>query len=395
MKIVQVEIFDIEYETELYYHPVLVRLTTDEGVTGVGEVGLAYGTGHSGGAGYAKNIAESFILGADPFKTEMIWEKLFRSTFWALGGGPVVFGGMSAFDIAFWDIKGKALGLPVHQLLGGKTNETLRAYASQIQFGWDPVQVKSCARPEEYAAEAVKAVGEGYDCVKVDPILFDENGKRARVDTRKILTNDKVRLYYERVKAIREAVGPDVDIIIELHSAMSASTAIQMGRLWEEFNCFYFEEPSNYLNAKVQEKVAENVKIPMAGGERIYTRWGYRPYFEGQSLDVIQPDLCLVGGITEGKKVCDYAHLYDITVQCHVCGSPVSKAAALQLEAVIPNFLIHEHHTMALKDFNIQLCKQNYQPEKGRYAVPDLPGLGIDLDDAVVNKSPKVVLKKS
>jgi L-alanine-DL-glutamate epimerase-like enolase superfamily enzyme len=131
----------------------------------------------------------------------------------------------------------------------------------------------------------------------------------------------------------------------------------------------------------------------MAAGERLYTRWGYRQYFEAQSLDMIQPDLCLVGGISEGKKVCDYAHVYDITVQIHVCGSPISTAAALQLEAVIPNFQIHEHHVNSIKMANRELCVQDYQPVSGRYEVPDLPGLGIDLNEKVISKWPCVVVK--
>lgn len=392
MKVIKAEIFDSELGEGVGDHPVLVRLTTDEGITGVGEVGLAYGTGHSAGAAYAKNIAERFIIGADPFKTEKLWEDMFRNTFWALGGGPVVYGGISAFDEACWDIKGKALDLPVYQLLGGKTNDNLRTYAAQIQFGWSP-EFKRLVKPEEYAEEALKAVEEGYDAVKVDPVAIDDKRVSGGFDTLKILPQDAVQLYYNRIRAIREAVGSSVDIIIELHSYMSVATAIQMGRRWEEFGCMYCEEPSNYLNTKLQSKIAENVKIPMAAGERIYTRWGFRPYFEDQSIDVIQPDLQLTGGITEGKKVCDYANVYDITVQPHVCGSPVATAVALQLEAVIPNFLIHEHHTNALKEYMKKICVQNYQPEKGRFKIPDLAGFGIDLDEEYVRSQNPIVIE--
>ncbi len=373
------------------WHPVLVRVNTDEGISGVGEVGLAYGTGHTAGAGMAKNLAETFVIGADPFKIEKMWEDMFRGSFWARGGGPVVFGGMSAIDIALWDIEGKALGLPVYQLLGGKSNESLRTYASQIQFGWGK-EWKNLGTAQEYAGEARKAVSEGYDCVKIDPIMLDTEGRRA-TNLRGVLTNEQLTEFYHRVKAVREAVGPDVDIIMETHSLPSATTAIQMGRTWEEFNCMYYEEPVHYLNVDLQDRVSRSVRIPMAAGERIYTRWGYRQYLEKQTLDVIQPDLCLVGGITEGKKICDYAHIYDVGVQVHVCGSPVSTAAALQLEAVIPNFLIHEHHTYALKDCNIELCQPDYQPRNGRFEVPDLPGLGIELNDAVVSRSPHVEVK--
>ena len=395
MKVTSVEIFDIYFPPEKiirpYWHPIIVRVNTDEGISGLGEVGLAYGTGHSGAVGYAKNVAENFILGADPFNTEKIWETIFRGSFWALGGGPVVFGSMSAFDIAFWDIRGKALKQPVYQLLGGKTNESLRTYASQIQFGWE-ASMKTCKAPEEYAEAALKAVYEGYDALKVDPVAYDLQGNQGW-NVRNLLDNTKLKLFYDRVKAVREAVGAGVDIIIELHSSMSAPSAIQFGRAIEEFNIYYYEEPSNYLNPKVQEKVAKEVKIPMAAGERIYTRWGYRPYFEAQSVDVIQPDLCLVGGISEGKKICEYANVYDITVQCHVCGSPVSTAVALQLEAVIPNFLIHEHHTYAIKPGNRELCYPDLQPQNGKFVAPDAPGLGIELNEKIVTQSPKIVIK--
>jgi galactonate dehydratase len=393
MKVINIEIWDVVDCPPLPHHPVIIRVNTDEGISGLGEVGLAYGTGHSGGAGYVKNLAENYLLGADPLNTESLWDTMFRNTFWAKGGGPVVFGGMSAIDIACWDIKGKALGQPIYQLMGGKTNDNLRTYASQLQIGWDTENVFRLARPEEYAEVARIAVAEGYDAVKIDPISFDEHGQWA-TDLNKILKNRTIKMVYERIKAVRTAVGDDVDILIELHSAPSATSAIQIGHVLEEFNCMFYEEGVHYLNIALQEKLTQNVNIPMAAGERLYTRWGYRQYFEKQVLDMIQPDLCLVGGLTEGKKVCDYAHVYDITVQMHVCGSPISTAAALQLEAVIPNFQIHEHHTAALKLGNRELCVQDYQPQNGKYTVPDLPGLGLELNEQVISRSPYVVVKK-
>jgi galactonate dehydratase len=393
MKITSVEIWDMDIASLPWHHPVIIRINTDEGISGLGEAGLAYGTGHSAGAAYVKNLAESFLIGADPMKIEKLWDTMFRSTFWAQGGGPVVFAGMSAIDIALWDIKGKALKQPIYQLMGGKTNENLRSYASQIQFGWSHQGQTRLIKPEEYAQAARTAVAEGYDAVKVDPTTFDENGGRIQ-EINKILPNKTIKIIYNRVKAIREAVGDDVDILIELHSAPSATSAIQMGQALEEFNCMFFEEGVHYLNAALQEKVTRNVNIPMAAGERLYTRWGYRQYFENQSLDMIQPDLCLVGGLTEGKKVCDYAHVYDITVQAHVCGSPISTAAALQLEAAIPNFQIHEQHIIAIQKGNRELCIPDYQPERGRFSIPDAPGLGIELNMPVISKTPCVMVKK-
>jgi galactonate dehydratase len=392
MKVTSIEIWDVNCPNLPWHHPVIIRVNTNEGISGLGEVGLAYGTGHSGGAAYVKNLAETYLLGADPMKIESLWDVMFSGTFWAKGGGPVVFGSMSAIDIACWDIKGKALGQPIYQLLGGKTNDNLRTYASQIQFGWDYSKQLNLTKPEEYAETARIAVGEGYDAVKVDPTTFDEDGRRTP-NLNKILNNKTVKMVYNRVKAIREAVGDDVDILIELHSATSATSAIQIGQVLEEFNCMFFEEGVHYLNVDLQEKISRNVKIPMAAGERLYTRWGYRQYFEKQTLDMIQPDLCLVGGLTEGKKVCDYAQIYDITVQVHVCGSPISTAASLQLEAVIPNFQIHEHHVIAIKNNNRELCVQDYQPQNGKYPIPELPGLGLDLNEQVITKSPCVVVK--
>ena len=262
MKVTSVDIWDTSIELAAgwqTWHPVIIRVNTDEGISGLGEVGLAYGTGHSGGAGYVRNLAEDFLIGTDPLKIEKLWETMFRRTFWAQGGGPVVFGAMSAIDIACWDIRGKALGQPVYQLMGGKTNDSLRTYASQIQFGWDRDRFIGLSRPADFAEAARMAVQDGYDAVKVDPATLDEDGRRLR-NVNRILSNKTVSMVYDRVKAIREAVGPDVDIIIESHSSPSATSAIQLGRVLEELDCMFFEEGVHYLNVDLQEKLAKNVK---------------------------------------------------------------------------------------------------------------------------------------
>ncbi|HME44683.1 MAG TPA: mandelate racemase/muconate lactonizing enzyme family protein [Syntrophorhabdales bacterium] len=395
MKITSIEIFRIKADWTSAVNrlsPVIIRINTDEGISGLGEVGLAFGVGADAGVGYVRNIAQAFLIGADPMKIEGVWETLFRKTFWALGGGPVIYGGLSAVDIACWDIKGKALKQPVYQLLGGKTNEKLRTYASQLQFGWDPVNPVPAKTPEEYAEEARKAVAQGYNAVKVNPLMFDEKGLRG-YDTLKILPYEKVKLIYNRIKAIREAVGPAVDIILETHALLTGTTAIQVGRALEEFNLMYYEEATPPLNPKVMKKVAENVKIPLATGERLYTRWGFRPFLEDQIIAVAQPDLCLAGGISETKKIADYANIYDVQIQAHVCGGPVSTAAALHLEAVIPNFIIHEHVVAATQEGMVALVEQDLQPKNSYFDVPDAPGLGVTLNEKVVNKYEKVVVK--
>lgn len=377
MKITRVEIFDMECPKRPQWHPVFVRIHTDEGISGVGEAGLAYDWGHSAAANMINEIVKARVIGFDPFQTELLWSKMFREGFWAQGSNAVFYAAMSAIDTALWDIKGKALGVPVYQLLGGKVNPKLRTYASQLQFDWDP-EAKQLIKPEEYAKAAQKALDEGYDAVKVNPMFYDKDGNTL-YDLTKLFKADLLELVKARMRAIRETVGAKVDIFLECHSLLGATSAIQIGKeIAEEFNCAFMEEPVNYVNSALHDKVAAKLTVPLAAGERIYLRHGMRPYFENQTIDILQPDIGLCGGFTEAKKICDYADMYDIQVQAHVCGGPVATAASLHLETAIPNFYIHEHHTYATKDWNRELCIQDYQPQNGCMTVPELPGLGIE-----------------
>ncbi|WP_192483390.1 MULTISPECIES: mandelate racemase/muconate lactonizing enzyme family protein [Cysteiniphilum] len=392
MKITQIEIFDIHCPKRPAWSPVFVRIHTDKGLTGVGEAGLAYDLGHSAAAHMIKEFAKEMLLGVDPFATEHLWNRMLRESFWGLGGGPVVYSAMSAIDTALWDIKGKALGLPVYQLLGGKTNKKLRTYASQLQFDWDCYERKTLFKPEDYAKATEKAVAEGYDAVKVDPMMFDHKGDTIYNCTLPF-RRDHLNLIRARMQAIRDVLGENGDIIFECHSLPGLTSALQLGEIAEEFNCLYFEEPVNYLNSKLHEPLKQKLNVPIAAGERLYLRHGVREYLEKQTVDVLQPDIGLCGGLTEAKKICDYADMYDVKIQAHVCGGPVATAASLHLETAIPNFIIHEHHTYALKDFNRELCLQDPQPVNGFFEVSETPGLGIELNDEVVMKSPRMVIK--
>jgi len=366
------------------WHPVFVRINTDMGICGYGEIGVAYGNAQTAGFGMGVDLAKC-IVGMDPMNNEEIWNKLHRMTFWGMGNGGVIMAGISGIDIALWDIRGKALGVPVYELLGGKTNKKLRAYASQLQFDWGKV-AHSLSRPEEYAAAMKKAMADGFDCVKVDPIGFDEHGVWMGNNTHGILTEKQIKMATDRVEAMRNA-GPNVDIIIELHALTDATSSVQLCRSLEPYNCYYCEEPTQPLNPKLFKEIHDKVKIPLATGERVYTRWGYRPFFEDNSINVIQPDICNTGGITEVKKICDMAHVYDIGVQVHCCGGPISSAAALQVEAVIPNFIIHELHASALIEDNIRLCKHDYRAKNGYFEAPNLPGIGQELSSEALENS--------
>jgi len=363
----------------------LVKIETDEGIYGWGE------SGFSGRELGVKGIIEhyrEFLIGKDPMSRGALWQEMYRSQYFE--GGRTLTAAISAIDIALYDIVGKKLGVPVYELLGGKTNGKLRSYASQLQFDWDK-EVTKLNAPADYARATEKAMKDGYDAVKVDPIVYDKEGN-THFDRTKLFTKPELKLFKARLQAIRDTLGEDGDIIFECHSLLGASTAIQLGDIVEEMGCLYYEEPVNYLNAKLHDKVAKNVKVPIAGGERLYHRWDVRPYLEDQSIDVLQPDVGLCGGFTEAKKVCDYADIYDVRIQAHVCGGPVATAASLHLETAIPNFLIHEHHTYAIKGWNRELCLQDPQPVNGFIEAPDTPGIGIDLNDEVVYRSPHMTV---
>ena len=396
MKIISVDIIDVKNPIQsavAKWRPVVVRINTDEGISGFGEVGLAYGVGASAGYGMVKDFAR-LLLGVDPMRSEFLWDKLQKKTFWGQGGGTVVSAGMSAIDVALWDIKGKALGVPCYQLLGGKCRDELRTYASQLQFGWgDPEKKEHLTTPEQYAAAAVRAVEEGYDAIKVDVNEIDEQGYAKRRNLYGAFARRDLMVGYKRLKAIREAIGYDVDIIVEAHALTDKVSAVEFGRMIEEFRSSAYEEPVMNLNMQCLKDVREHINIPIAAGERVFTRWGFRPFLENHVIDLIQPDIGTCGGMSECKKICDMGHIYDTTCQVHVCGGPIMTAASLQLEAAIPNFAIHELHRYALLKGNRDTCKYDYLPQNGKYTIPDLPGIGQELTDESIAESPKETVK--
>ena len=383
---------------------VTVKVNTDEGISGFGEAGLAYGNCSEAAFGQCQDFAK-LVLGMDPFNTEEIWEHLHRHTFWGMGGGVVVTSAMAAIDTACWDIKGKALNVPVYKLIGGKTNKKLRAYASQLQFGWRTLIEKNDALtllydPEDYYKVVKDAVAEGYDSVKIDPVfaptverpmpeVFATQGNQIRGAYR----DHDLKRSVARIAAAREAGGDDLDIIVEIHSLLDANTAAILGKALEPYRIMYYEEPTMPCNPDVYKHIKSRCSLPLATGERSYTRWGFRQFFEDRTLDIIQPDLCNTGGITETKKICDMAQVYDIGVQIHVCGGPIATAAALQVEAAIPNFTIHEEHNANLLKVFKDSGTQYYAPVNGFYDIPELPGIGQEMSQWAMDNARKVVIE--
>lgn len=381
MKITSVEVIALKPIVSSSTKPVLCRINTDGNIYGYGEAGVSIGNGPLSAFEMIKDMSR-MILGMDPLHHETIWETLFKGSFWTQGNGAVEMAAISAIDTALWDIKGKYYQAPLYELLGGRQRSRLRAYASQLQFGWGAEEFTPLAELSEYKDACRQAIDAGYDAIKINFLRFHNNRNWvSHLEATGHLSRELMRTAEERLAVTRETVGPDVDIILENHAMTDAATAVQFGRMAEKYDIMFFEEPATPLNPQVMKKIADSVDIPLATGERTYTRWGFLPFLENGSISVIQPDIGNCGGITECKKICDMAHVYDVSVQTHVCSSPISVAVSLHLEAAIPNFIIHEHHIVNMTRSCIELGKYNYQPVNGYFDIPDLPGIGQELSD--------------
>ncbi|HET7340403.1 MAG TPA: mandelate racemase/muconate lactonizing enzyme family protein [Methylomirabilota bacterium] len=356
-------------------HPVLVELETDGGVTGAGDAAVAYGTGATAAAGMIKDLLEDIVLGKDPFRIEALWGEMYDGTFWAKGGGPIVFAGISAIEMALWDIKGKALGVPVWELLGGKTRDEVRVYAN----GWSFRAVT----PDEFARAAEKVVKDGYDALKMYPLArpleSSPHGNIKHIEGRQI---DRAfeDLAVAKVKAVRDAVGPGVDLMVDMSAELTTDAIIRLGRRLEEFQPFFFEEPVDPFDVEALRKVSEHVRLPIATGERLYTRYAFRRIMEQHAVDIVQPDIGNTGGIAETVKIAAMAETYNMRVQPHVCASPVATAAALQVDACIRNLVIQELYPYRVPEhFAIVDAAPELQVRRGRLAISDRPGLGVTL----------------
>jgi galactonate dehydratase len=361
--------------------PVLVQVFTDEGISGVGDAAVAYGAGATAAAGMIKDLAEQFLLGQDPFRIEALWSEMYDHSFWAKGGGPIVFAGISAIEQALWDIKGKALGVPVYEMLGGKFRDQARVYANGWSF--------RCATPEQFARAAEQVVKDGYTALKFYPLAAPDPGSPEgllRHVSLRAIDREAEKLAVERVKAVRDAVGPDIDILLDMSAELTTDTIIRIGRQMEEFDIFFFEEPVDPFDIEALKKVSEQVNLPIAVGERLYTRYGFRRVMECHAADILQPDLGNTGGIMETKKIAAMAEVYNMRIQPHTCASPVATAAALQVDACIPNFVIQELYPYRIPEhFEIVDYAPEWQVQDSYLPILDRPGLGVELVDENVD----------
>jgi len=372
MRVVSARIYLVEIDAR---RPVILEATTDAGVTGIGEAAVAYGTGATAAAAMVKELTERFLLGSDPFRIEDTWSRMYDHTFWAKGGGPIIYAGISAIEQALWGIKGKALGVPVYEMLGGKCRDTVRVYANGWSF--------RCLKPEEFAREAERVVSDGYTALKLYPLAQPDRSNphgSLRHVSRRSIDREAEELAVARVRAVREAVGPAVDVLLDMSEELTPEAAIRLGRKVEEFDIFFFEEPVDPFDVAALKKVSEHVNLPIAVGERLYTRYGFRPVMEQRAADILQPDIGNTGGIMEAKKIAAMAETYSMRIQPHVCASPVSTAAALQLDACIPNFIIQELYPYrAPGHFAVVDHAPELDVRGGHLPIPTRPGLGVEL----------------
>ena len=341
----------------------LVHVLTDEGIAGIGEVAHDC---HPNTVAFA--IRQLSLAGMDPRRIEDFWQRTYEDTFWR--GGPIHTSAISGVEHALWDIKAKALGVPVNHLVGGPMREKVKVYT---HFG------RRGTTPDEYAASALGAVEMGFRAIKADPFDPDNFSMDAAA----------MHTAADRIRKTREAVGNDVDILIECHGFLSAATAIRVGKMLEEFAPLFYEESVPPENVDEMAKVAAAVNIPLATGERLYTRYAFREILEKQIVAYIQPDLCHCGGFNEGRKIAAMAEPYHVKVCPHNPNGPISTLVGAHFGACTANFEMLEIMRPGAPRTDLSpLFEQMPAPRDGFLKVPDRPGWGVELSGDFLSKFP-------
>lgn len=361
---------------------VFVRIHTDEGITGYGE---CYPSAPADGIQRIIRHMTEHLLGENPLNVDRLYEKIRRAYLFLGAQAGAVITALSGIEIALWDLAGKALGVPVYQLLGGKFRDQIRVYAD-CHAGGD-------LSPESYAARAREAVAKGFTALKfdVDP-MREVAARRGGVAARKLdefnwtITAAELDAIEERVAAIREAVGYDVDLALDMHGMYDAQSGIQVARVLEPYRLMWLEEPVPPENLAALQRVKEASSIPICVGENLYTRFGFRELFERQAADIIMPDLPKIGGLSEGRKIANMAEVYYMSFAPHNVSSPLGMMAACHCCATVPNFLILEFHALDVPHWNDLIVHDRPFIENGYVTLPDAPGLGVELNHEVAQQ---------
>ncbi|MCM2589074.1 galactonate dehydratase [Rossellomorea marisflavi] len=353
---------------ELFQVPprwLFLKIETNEGITGWGEPVI------EGKAASVKAAVEELmqtLIGKDPARIEDHWNMMYRSGFYR--GGPILMSAIAGIDQALWDIKGKFYDAPVHQLLGGACRDSIKVYS---WIGGD--------RPSDVGKAAKEVVDRGFEAIKM-------NGTE---ELQYIDSHQKIDQVLERVAAIRESVGPYVGIGIDFHGRVHKPMAKILAKELEQFRPMFIEEPVLPENNEALREIAAHTNIPIATGERMFSRWQFKPLLTDGYVDIIQPDLSHAGGITECKKIISMAEAFDVAVAPHCPLGPIALAACLQVDATSHNAVIQEqslgiHYNVGSDLLDYIVDKDVFRYEEGFVEIPQGPGLGIEVNEEVVRK---------
>ncbi len=338
----------------------LLKLETDDGVVGWGEP-IVEGRADTVQTAVTE-LLEEYLLGEDPFQIEDNWQLMYRAGFYR--GGPVLMSALGGIDQALWDIKGKYLDIPVFELLGGAARERIRAY-----------QTIGSEDPEQLAELALEAQEQGYSAIKLYPTVRPDS----------IESVEDVDAVYELASTVREVVGRTMDIGVDLHGRISPALAPRLVAKLESLDLMFIEELVRPEFQFQLGRIDQHVTTPIAYGERLYSRWDFRPYFEAGSIDVAQPDITHAGGITETKKIADLAAMYGVALAINCPHGPVAYAAASHVNTVASNAVIqYSGESQYTKQYVEHPA--DFQQEDGYISPPDKPGLGVKLDEETVRE---------
>ena len=364
MKITGIETLPVSVGDGYDYAVIIVLVRTDEGLTGIGEASLA-GRGR-GVIGVLDHFAD-LLVGRDPGRIEHVWGELTRGTFWS--NGQVVMSAVAGIDVALWDLKGKRLGVPVYDLLGGPTRDKVRVYRHLAGH-----------TAGELVEDALRLREEGFTALRYGTLAaFDERGLTQWDPQRSIVET------IAATEALRTAVGDEVDLLLDAHTMFGPAEAAYLGRALEPYRLYFYEDPIRPLNPHSLRHVREKVNLPIATGEQLAHKWEFQPLIEDELVDYLRIDLVHAGGITEAKKILAMGEAHGQRSALHHASSPVNGAACLHVDLAVPNFGIQEW--MELEPL-YELFPNAPRAKGGYVEVPSGPGLGLELDEEEARRRP-------
>ena len=339
----------------------VIRIHTDTGLSGIGQTAC---WGYPEAVEKIVNTFEKYLIGQNPLRIEHHWQYLYRMGPFK---GTALSGAISAVDIALWDIKGKHLGVPIWELLGGNCRDKIRLHL-----------LGGGGTPETMFEAAKAAVAEGFTALKFDPLVGNYQD---------MALDRLVKTARDLVAAAREGGGPDLDLIVEVHRKLTPMNSIVLESALAPFNLYFIEDPIQIDTITTQAELAKRMTTPLAIGERNVSIWEFREILEVGGPQYVRPDVGLAGGLTHCKKIAAIAEAYHSAVVTHNFLGPLITAASLHLDASIPNFVTQEY-TKGDESDRFAVYKVAYQREGGYIPIPEVPGLGVELDDSLIEATP-------